>query len=264
MHEGAPLPDDERPLTADVIASRRAVLEMHRGGVYNFGLGMPARDVIPATIDEEIDQEVTLSIETGVLGGQVNGLGFRSGVTSILDTPGIFSLYATKVMDGTFLSMLEFDRAGNVNLLRYGDTIVGPGGSMDIAQHNPKITFLGTFRAGGLAVECIDGSLRIVEEGSHPRAVEQVQAISFNGPMMHAAGKEVLYVTERAVFRLTEDGPMLIEAAPGIDVERDILACMAFRPAIAETVHTMDARIFRPGPLGLRADWGLAPIADRP
>lgn len=251
---------DERPLTPDVIASRRAVQEMRPATVVNLGLGMPARDVISAAIDEDIDQELSLSIETGVLGGAVNGLGYRSGVTAILDTPAIFSLYGTQVMDATFLSMIEFDRHGHVNLLTYGDRWVGPGGSMDIAHHITRVVFLGTFTAGGLQAHAEDGRLCIDQEGSHPRAVADVQAICFNGHHMRAAGKDVLYVTERAVFRLGDAGPTLIEIAPGIDLDRDVLAHMNFTPAVSPDLRPMDPRIYRPGPLGLRDDWGLPPL----
>lgn len=260
LHEGDEAAGQpERELTADTLVGRRAVMEMRPGTVVNIGQGLPARDVIPAAVDEGIDEEIELSIETGVLGGLVNGLGFRSGVTAILDTPAIFSMYATKVMDATFLSMLEFDRQGSVNLLRYGDTWVGPGGSMDIAHHMQRIVFVGTFTAGGLEVVCRDGRLIVQTEGTHPRGVERVQAVCFNGEEMHRAGKQVTYVTERAVFRLTDEGPCLVEVAPGIDVEREILDVMAFRPAIAPDLKPMDARLFRPGPLGLRQDWAAAP-----
>ncbi len=242
--------ESERELTADTLVGRRAALEMRPGSVVNIGQGLPARDVIPAAIDEGIDQAVELSIETGVLGGIVNGLGFRSGMTAVLDTPAIFSMYATDVMDASFLSMLEFDAQGSVNLLRHGDTWVGPGGSMDIAHHIKRIVFVGTFSAGGLEVSCPDGELTIETEGLHPRGVDRVQEVCFYGPDMAAAGKEVTYVTERAVFKLSEEGPTLVEVAPGIDVQRDVLDVMRFRPPVADNLSTMNPRIFRPGPMG--------------
>ncbi len=245
------VPETERELTADRLVGRRAVLEMRPGSVVNVGQGLPARDVIPAAIDEGVDQAVELSIETGNLGGIVNGLGFRSGMTAVLDTPSIFSMYATDVMDATFLSMLQFDANGSVNLLRYGDTWVGPGGSMDIAHHINRIVFVGTFTAGGLVVACHDGQLEILTEGMHARGVQRVEEICFNGSDLVAAGKEVTYVTERAVFELAESGPKLVEVAPGIDVQTEVLDVIRFRPTVADDLKSMDPRIFRPGPMGI-------------
>lgn len=250
----------ERRLTADVIAGRRALMQLNRGELVNLGLGPPMRDVASAAIDDDVDPELRFSVETGVLGGVMNGRWYRSGVTSILETPDIFSLYTTSVMDASCLGMLEFDAQGNVNLLRYGDTIVGPGGSMDIAAHIKRIVFLGPFRAGGLDAIGDDGRLHIRSEGAFPRAVEGVQAVCFNGPRMLEQGKTVHYVTERAVFQLTGQGPMLTEIAPGIDMQGDVLDQMEFSPAIAANLRTMDRRIFTTGPIGIRGDWGLPPL----
>ena len=251
----------ERKLTADIIAGRRALLELNRGELVNLGLGPPMRDVAAAAVDDDVDPEFRFSVETGVLGGVLNGRWYRSGVTSILETPDIFSLYTTSVMDASCLGMLEFDAQGNVNLLRYGDTIVGPGGSMDIAAHIQRLVFIAPFRAGGLEALGQDGKLCIEQEGQYPRAVERVQAVSFNGPRMYQQGKSVHYITERAVFRLTEHGPMLTEIAPGVDLKRDVLDLMEFKPIVSPDLRTMDPRIFTQGPIGIRNDWGLPPLA---
>ncbi len=259
IHGSCP-PETERSLSADVIAGRRALLELRRGELVNLGLGPPMRDVAAAAVDDDVDTELSFSVETGVLGGVMNGRLYRSGVTSILETPDIFSLYTTSVMDASCLGMLEFDAQGNVNLLRHGTTIVGPGGSMDIANSIERIVFLGPFRAGDLQANGVDGELRIEREGDHPRAVQHVQSVCFNGPRMLAQGKSVSYVTERAVFQLTVDGPMLTEIAPGIDLHGDVLEQMMFRPEISPNLRLMDSRLFRQGPIGLRADWGLPPL----
>ena len=142
--------------------------------------------------------------------------------------------------------MLEFDAEGSVNLLRYGDTWVGPGGSMDIAHVVDKIVFCGTFRAAGLRAEGSGGRLSIESEGSVPRAVRKVQGVCFHGPTMQRQAKEILYVTERAVFRLAQGGPELIEVAPGVEVARDILPLMEFEPAISPNLKVMDPAIFAP------------------
>jgi propionate CoA-transferase len=242
----------KRELTADVLIGRRAAFELERGMVVNIGQGLPARDILPVAIEEDLDRETVLSVETGHLGGIVNGLGYRSDATSILDTPAIFSFYASGLIGAAFFSMLEFDREGNVNLLRYGDTWVGPGGSMDIAQNVKKVVFCGTLRTGGIRASGRDGRLCIEAEGAIPRAVERVQGVCFLGSEMLREGKEVLYLTERAVFRLTEAGPQLIEVAPGVDFERDVLAKMDYRPSIADELKLMEPAIFTEGRMGIR------------
>jgi propionate CoA-transferase len=244
-----------RTLTPDVLVGRRAVLEMRAGNVVNIGQGLPARDILPVTLEEGIEEQCLFSIETGTLGGFANGAGFRANTTSVLDTPGIFSLYGSGLIGAAFFSMLEFDREGNVNLLRHGDTWVGPGGSMDIAEAARKIVFCGTFRAGGLDAEGRNGRLEVRREGDVPRGVERVQGVCFNGRRMHRQGKDVLYVTERAVFRLTGQGPELIEVAPGVDVERQVLGQMDFRPAIAADLRQVDPRVYTPGVMGVAEDW---------
>jgi acyl CoA:acetate/3-ketoacid CoA transferase len=256
--------DDElspavRPLNGDGLIARRAVHELRRGDVVNIGQGLPAREILPVCIEEGIDAETSLSIETGHLGGIVNGLGFRANTTSLLDTPGIFSFYSSGLVNAAFFSMLEFDAEGSVNLLRYGDTWVGPGGSMDIAHAVGKIVFCGTLKAGGLQAAGDGGRLQIRCEGAVPRAVERVQGVCFNGRKMWREGKDVLYVTERAVFRLCEAGVELIEVAPGADLERDVLGQMCFRPAVSPGLRPMDARIFTPGVMGVRERWQAAP-----
>jgi propionate CoA-transferase len=130
---------------------------------------------------------------------------------------------------------------------------------MDIAEAVQDVVFCGTLRAGGLQVTGLDGRLVIDAEGSTPRAVDDIQGVCFNGARMRAQGKTVRYVTERAVFRLTDDGVELYEVAPGMDIDRDVIGQMAFVPKLASDVRAMDERIFRPGPMGLRRQWGLGP-----
>jgi acyl CoA:acetate/3-ketoacid CoA transferase len=244
-----------RELTADGLIARRAVLTLEPGSVINVGAGLPLREMPPVAIEEEIDQDVLMTIETGVLGGVFNGSGFHVNMTSFLDTPGIFSFYGSRLISAAYFSMLEFDDEGNVNLLRHGDTWVGPGGSMDIAETVGDITFCGTLRAAGLRARGDDGRLVIETEGRVARAVSAVQAVVFNGAKMRDQGKRVRYVTERAVFELTDNGVTLTEVAPGIDVERDVLDQMRFTPKLAGELRAMDERIFRPGPMGLLAEW---------
>ncbi len=245
-----------RPVTADMAIARRACLSLEPGAVVNVGAGLPLREIPPVVVEEDIEDDVLLSVETGVLGGLFNGAGFHANPAAYLDTPGIFSLYSSGLIRSAFFSMLEFDADGNVNLLRYGSTWVGPGGSMDIAEAVDDVVFCGTLRAGGLQVTGEDGRLVVETEGSTPRAVSDIQGVCFNGERMRSQGKTVHYVTERAVFRLTDNGIELCEVAPGIDMDRDVLGQMAFVPKLASDVRTMDERIFRRGPMGLRQAWG--------
>jgi acyl CoA:acetate/3-ketoacid CoA transferase len=253
-----------RPVTADGVIARRACLMLEPGAVVNVGAGLPLREMPPVAIDEEVEADVLLSVETGALGGLFNGAGLHVNVAAFLDTPGIFSLYGAGLIRTAFFSMLELDPDGSVNLLRHGSTWVGPGGSMDIAHAVDDVVFCGTLRAGGLEVTAADGRLVIETEGRIPRAVSDIQGVCFDGARMRRQGKTVRYVTERAVFRLTDDGVELCEVAPGIDVDRDVIGQMAFVPKLAPDLRLMDERIFRPGPMGLRREWGLpaAPAAD--
>lgn len=268
LHEGVideGLAPPVRRLMPETIVARRAAMELSKGAVVNIGQGLPMRDILPVTIEEDIQRDCLLSIEGGHLGGVVNGLGFRSNTTAIMDTPGIFSLYGSALISAAFFSMIEFDAQGNVNLLRYGDTWVGPGGSMDIAQAVDTVTFCGAFRAVGLEAEGRGGELQIDNEGAVPRAVERVQAVCFNGPKMAREGKRVRYVTERAVFELGLEGVVLAEVAPGIDLQEDVLDRMEFRPRISKSLREMDSRLFTPGRIGIRDDWERGgPEALRP
>jgi propionate CoA-transferase len=244
-----------RELSPDVLIGRRALLTLEPGAVINVGAGLPLREIPLVAIEEEVERDILMTIETGVLGGLFNGAGFHANMTSFLDTPGIFGFYASQLIGSAFFSMLEFDDEGNVNLLRYGDTWVGPGGSMDIAEAVGDVTFCGTLRANGLRAAGRDGRLEIDAEGGAPRAVREIQGVVFNGAKMLDQGKRVRYITERAVFDLTQDGVTLVEIAPGIDVERDVFDQMQFTPKVVGDPPLMDRRIFAPGPMGVREQW---------
>jgi propionate CoA-transferase len=146
---------------------------------------------------------------------------------------------------------------------RFGSRIVGPGGFINISQSAKKMIFSGTFTAGGLKLEWPDGQLKVVQEGREAKFVERVTQLSYSGRYARERGQEVLYVTERAVFRATDAGLTLTEIAPGVDLERDVLAHMGFKPHIAPDLKAMDARLFRPEPMGLAADLAARPPAKR-
>jgi propionate CoA-transferase len=162
-----------------------------------------------------------------------------------------------------FLGAAEVDKEGNVNVSKFGPRFVGPGGFINISQNSKNIVFVGTFTAGGLRVAVEEGKVRIEQEGKERKFIDQVEQKTFSGRYAAKNRQPVLYVTERCVFKLKEEGLELLEIAPGIDIERDILAHMAFKPIIDKEPQLMDSRIFQPQPMGLKNDLLSLPIEDR-
>jgi propionate CoA-transferase len=238
----APMPLDERKVIA-----RRAALELVPGAITNLGIGIPAG--IPSIAAEEgVADLLTLSIESGVNGG-IPALGgdfaLAYNAESIIDQSAQFDFYDGGGLDASFLGLAQTDVHGNVNVSMFNGRPVGCGGFINITRSTRKLVFCGTFTAGGLDVAVEDGRLRIVQEGRSRKFIEHVEQITFNGIDAAQRGQEVLFVTERAVFRLSADGLELTEIAPGVDLERDVLAHMGFAPIVRD-VRKMDARLFMP------------------
>ena len=228
------------------IVARRAAQEIVPGASLNFGFGMPG-GIFGVIAEQGIGHDLWLSVEQGVHNGRMLDdalFGAARNPEVILASTEQFDFYSGGGIDIAFLGMGEVDAAGNVNVSHLGGKLIGPGGFVDITQNAKKVVFCGTLDAQGTKLSYGDGALRIAQHGKVQKFVPQVERITFSGEFARQHGQEVLYVTERAVFRLDGDGVRLIEAAPGVDVERDIVERMGFRPLIGE-IREMSADAFR-------------------
>jgi len=237
------------------IIGRRAAMELETGAVVNLGIGMPEA-VASVANEESILDRVTLTVEPGGIGGvPAGGLSFGSVVNpdSIIDQPSQFDFYDGGGLDQSFLGLAEADAKGNVNVSRFGKRMPGAGGFINISQTAKKVYFLGSFTSGGQEVAVVNGKLQIRNEGVNPTFVQRVQHLTYNGEYCLSRGQQVMFITERAVFRLIPKGLLLVEIAPGIDMQKSILDQMAFQPEISPDLRQMDARIFKESPMGLAA-----------
>ena len=234
------------PMSTRKVIGRRAARELKKGMVANIGIGSVPESVAAVCGEEGVFQDLILTVEPGPIGGiPAGGLSFGASLNpwAIIDQSSQFDFYDGGGLDCACLGFAEGDEKGNVNVSRFGSRIPGPGGFIDISQSAKKVVFCGTFTAGG-KIEVADGKLKIVKEGETKKFLKEVHHITFSGDYALKAGQETVYVTERAVFRLTKNGLELIECAPGIDIEKDIIDLMEFRPVV-KAPKEMDPELFR-------------------
>lgn len=234
------------PLNERRIICNRACDELPKGAIVNLGIGMP-EGIAKIAAERELADQFTLTVESGPIGGvPAGGLSFGASLypQAVIDQPAQFDFYDGGGLDFAALGAAQIDAAGNVNVSKFGTRLAGVGGFVNITQTAKKLVFCGCFTAGGLQIEIKNQKLNIVQEGRERKFTQRVEQISFSAQQAREVKQTVLYVTERAVFKLVENGIELIEVAPGIDLKTQILDLMDFEPIIRH-IAVMPEHVFR-------------------
>ena len=236
--------------------AKKIAMELPQDAIVNLGTGAPEK-IANVAAEEGISDKMTLTVEAGGIAGVPYGgtqFGASANAMAILDHNVQFDFYQGGGLDVAFLGLAETAPNGDLNVSKFGTRLAGAGGFIDITQNAKKVVYCGTFTAKGLKTECQDGKLVITQEGAKKKFVNQVEHITFSGVYANKVHQPVLYITERAVFELRPEGVTLIEIAPGIDLQTQVLDQMEFMPKIAEDLKLMDERIFKDELMGLAND----------
>ena len=235
--------------------ARRAAMEIFPGAIINLGTGIP-NDMVGKVCNEEgIADEIMITVESGMYGGiQAGGVdfGIAQNLIAMITHVEQMDYYNGAGVDITFMGAGELDEEGNVNATKMGKRCTGAGGFIDITQNAKKVVFCATFTASGAEYSFSPQGIKIAQEGAVRKMVKKVAQISFNGPEARKKGQKVVYVTERAVFELRREGVVLTEIAPGIDLQKDILDLMDFKPIVSKELKTSSLDLFKEGPFGLK------------
>lgn len=236
------------------IIGRRAAMELVKNSIVNIGIGVP-ESISSVANEEGIGENFILTVEPGPIGGIPQGgkkFGAAVNPECIFDQPTQFDFYDGGGLDIAFLGLAQVDKQGNINVSKFGTRVAGCGGFINITQNARKVVFCGTLTAKGLAVNVVNGILEIIKEGKEKKFVNSVEQITFSGQYSLRTNQQVMYITERAVFELKEDGLHLVEIAPGIDIKKDVLDLIDFNPIIDENLKLMDKRIFYDQLMGIK------------
>ncbi|MCL9781650.1 3-oxoacid CoA-transferase [Vibrio sp. S4M6] len=228
------------------VIARRAALELKKEAVINYGIGLPEL-IAQIAHEENVSDQIIATVEPGAIGGTpAGGLSFGASAfpDAIITQDQMFDFYGGGGLDQAFLGLAEVDQYGHINVSKFGKKLVGCGGFIDITQNAKTVYFCGTFTAGQSNITITDDGLNIIQDGHISKFISNVQQITFSAETAIQNNKPVLYITERAVFRLTEDGLELVEIAPGVDLEQDILNQMGFTPKISSNLQLMNETIF--------------------
>ncbi len=247
---------DVLPLNVRKLIGRRALMELTRDDVLNVGTGIPNDVVGPILAEEGVQEDVTITVESGIYGGIPMGgvdFGIAKNNFALLRHDDQFDYYNGAGVDVTFMGAGELDASGNVNATRLGPSPTGAGGFIDITTNAKHVVFCATFTGKGLDCSFENERLHIHQEGKLIKCVKKLQQISYNGEIARQKGQKMHYVTERAVFELRPDGLTLVEIAPGIDLKTQVLDLMEFEPLISKDLKRMNPAIYKEdGPFGLK------------